>query len=100
MTMSMHLCMHIECGICDQPIQFEGNLKDYLTNGFNDPITIILFLIKAGCCPACGTVCSSTGQTPDDVLERFNNHLLEQLMEKLEEEDHDAQRDAGDHQHG
>lgn len=85
MSMGLRMCHVPVCSVCDQAIADPSqNLKDKLDGRGNDPMTVFLFLIQAGCCPNCGTEVSS-GQTPDEIIARFNKLLKKRLEERLEE---------------
>lgn len=84
MVLAPHLLQALECSVCLELIECNDskNLKMKVVQSGNDPMTVALFLIQAGCCPQCGTQLVSSGQTPDEVIARFNERLQEQLAEK------------------
>lgn len=60
----------LRCEVCECALPTEATLKTALSNRQNDPVVILLTLVRAGCCPACGQQVSA-GQTPDDYIDRY-----------------------------
>jgi hypothetical protein len=59
--------------------QSDGNLKSYMPVGdVTDAVGQFLSLVKAGCCPLCGTELPGGGQTPDEIIKRYCDHLKAQ----------------------
>jgi len=61
--------MALECTVCGELIDDES--RSPFLNGRGDAVTKLLACVIAGCCPACGTQVTATGQTPDEIIERY-----------------------------
>lgn len=70
----------LECPVCKMYIdQSNGNLKSYMPVGdVTDGVGQFLALVKANCCPLCGTGLPGYGQTDDEIIERYCEHLKAQ----------------------
>lgn len=77
LSLSCSLRMQLICTVCENAIPQRPTLLSKLLDGKNDPVTVLLVMVKGGCCPLCGEVIAHGEQTPDLYIRRYCQYLKE-----------------------